>query len=130
MSNIPDNLKYTKDHEWALQEGDSVLVGVTDYAQNSLGDIVYVEVREQGNEVGQGDSFGTIESVKAAEDLYAPIKGTVAEVNEEVLGSPEKVNSDPYGSWLIKMTGVDQAELDALMDPAAYKDLVASLEEE
>lgn len=129
MSNIPENLKYTKDHEWALQEGDSVLVGVTDYAQNSLGDIVYVEVREQGNAVNQGDSFGTIESVKAAEDLYAPIKGTVSEVNEEVLGSPEKVNSDPYGSWLIKMTGVDQAELDALMDPAAYKELVSSLEE-
>ncbi|HBS05003.1 MAG TPA: glycine cleavage system protein GcvH [Leptospiraceae bacterium] len=129
MSNIPDNLKYTKDHEWALQEGDSVKVGVTDFAQNSLGDIVYVEVREQGNAVGQGDSFGTIESVKAAEDLYAPIKGTVAEVNEDVLGSPEKVNSDPYGSWLIKMTGVDQAELDALMDPAAYKEFVASLED-
>ena len=129
MSNIPDNLKYTKDHEWALQEGDSVKVGITDFAQNSLGDIVYVEVREQGNEVGQGDSFGTIESVKAAEDLYAPIKGNVAEVNEDVLGSPEKVNSDPYGSWLIKMTGVDQAELDALMDPAAYKEFVASLED-
>ncbi|MCB1137879.1 MAG: glycine cleavage system protein GcvH [Leptospiraceae bacterium] len=129
MSNIPENLKYTRDHEWALKEGDTVLVGVTDYAQNSLGDIVYVEVREQGNAVNQGDSFGTIESVKAAEDLYAPIKGTVAEVNEEVLGNPEKVNSDPYGSWLIKMTGVDQAELDALMDPAAYKELVSSLEE-
>lgn len=129
MSNIPDNLKYTKDHEWALQEGDSVKVGITDYAQNSLGDIVYVEVREQGNEVNQGDSFGTIESVKAAEDLYAPIKGNVAEVNDDVLNGPEKVNSDPYGSWLIKMTGVDQGELDALMDPAAYREFVASLEE-
>ena len=129
MSNIPENLKYTKDHEWALQEGDSVKVGITDYAQNSLGDIVYVEVREQGNGVSQGDSFGTIESVKAAEDLYAPIKGTVAEANDDVLGSPEKVNSDSYGSWLIKMTGVDQGEYDSLMDAAAYKAFVDSLEE-
>lgn len=129
MSNIPDNLKYTKDHEWAQVSDGAVLIGVTDYAQNSLGDIVYVEVREQGNSVGQGDSFGTIESVKAAEDLYAPIAGKVAGVNDDVLANPEKVNKDPYGSWLIKMEEFDQGQLDGLMDAAAYKTFVDSLDQ-
>ena len=124
--NIPDDLKYTKDHEWARNEGNRVRVGITDYAQNELGDIVFVEFVEKGTMVAKGDSVGTVESVKAVSDIYAPLSGTIAEINDALEDSPELVNQDPYGkAWMVTIEVEDQAELDALMDAQAYDDYVA-----
>ena len=124
--NIPDDLKYTKDHEWARNEGNRVRVGITDYAQNELGDIVFVEFVEKGTMVAKGDSVGTVESVKAVSDIYAPLSGTIAEINDALEDSPELVNQDPYGkAWMVTIEVEDQAELDALMDAQTYDDYVA-----
>jgi glycine cleavage system H protein len=121
MSNIPADLLYTKDDEWVRVNGNEGVVGLTDYAQDSLSDIVYVELPEEGDSFGIGDTFGVVESVKAAADLYMPISGTVTAANEDLPDMPEVLNSDPYGEgWMIKITIGDAAELENLMDPDAY----------
>ncbi len=124
--NIPDNLRYTKDHEWVRIDGDSIHVGITDYAQNELGDIVFVEFLEEGSIVSQGDSFGTVESVKAVSDLYVPAGGTITEINSDLMDAPELVNQDCYGdAWMIIIELDDPAELDELMDAGAYAEYLA-----
>ena len=121
MSNTPANLKYASSHEWALLDGDIVTVGITDHAQEALGDLVYVELPTVGDAVSQGDEAGVVESVKAASDIYAPVSGEIIEVNEALADSPEIVNSEPYeGGWLYKIRVSDVAELDALMSAEEY----------
>ena len=123
--NVPGNLKYTKDHEWCLVEGDTLTIGITDFAQSELGDIVFVEVETEGEELDKEEVFGTIEAVKTVSDLFMPITGEVIEFNEEIEASPELVNSDPYGEgWMIKIKVSDAGELDELLDAAAYKELI------
>lgn len=126
MSSIPDNLKYTRDHEWVRAEDDGTCtIGITDYAQSSLGDITFVELPESEEAFSAGDSFGVVESVKAASDLYMPVSGTVVAVNEDLPDSPESVNTDPYGeAWMIRVKPDDPAELDQLMDAGAYGKIV------
>jgi glycine cleavage system H protein len=124
--NFPDNLKYTNDHEWIRVEGDTGWVGITDYAQGELGDVVFVELPAVGTKVAQGKSFGTIEAVKAVSDIYAPVSGEVLEANKDVQTSPDAVNKDPYGKgWMIKMRIGNPAELTKLLDVSAYKKIVA-----
>jgi glycine cleavage system H protein len=121
---IPENLKYTKDHEWVRVKGDFGWVGVTDFAQGELGDVVFVELPAVGVKLVQGKSFGTIEAVKAVSDLYAPVAGEVVELNKTVQDTPEIVNKDPYGEgWMVKIKIADKADLNALLDAAAYKKL-------
>ncbi len=117
--NYPKELKYTKEDEWLKVEGDTGTVGITDYAQNALGDIVFVELPKPGAAVEAGKSFGTVESVKAVSELYSPVSGTVTEVNGELADAPEKVNSDPYGAWMIKVKMTKQA--DGLMSAGDYE---------
>ena len=126
MSSIPENLKYTKDHEWVRLEDDgTVTIGITDYAQNSLGDITFVELPEEDDTFEAGNSFGVVESVKAASDLYMPLSGKVVAVNADLPDSPEAVNSDPYGAaWMVRLRPEDSAKLDDLMDEAAYNEIV------
>lgn len=125
--NFPDNLLYTKDHEWVRVEGDTAFVGITDFAQKELGDIVYVDINTVGKSIAQHDVFGTVEAVKTVSDLFAPLGGTVAEVNSSLDGAPELVNNDPYGDgWMIKMTGISAAELEGLMSADAYKTFVGA----
>jgi glycine cleavage system H protein len=121
----PADRKYTKEHEWIRVNGNSATVGITDYAQESLGDIVFVEVPKVGAELAAGKAFGTVESVKAVSDLFAPASGTVTEVNAELATSPEKVNKDPHGSWMVKVTLKNPSELDALLSAADYEKFVA-----
>ncbi|HNP95705.1 MAG TPA: glycine cleavage system protein GcvH [Cyclobacteriaceae bacterium] len=123
--NIPADLKYTKDHEWIKIEGNIATIGITDFAQGELGDIVYVDISTVGQEVGQHDVFGTVEAVKTVSDLFMPIAGKVTEVNSILDGSPEKVNEDPYGDgWMIKMEISDDSQVGDLLDAAAYKELI------
>ena len=123
--NLPENLKYTKDHEWILVEGGIGTVGITDHAQGELGDVVFVELPAPGKTVKQGDSFGTIEAVKAVSDLYAPVSGGITEVNGALAGTPEIVNKDPYGKgWMVKVRLSNPDELKSLLDAAAYGALV------
>jgi glycine cleavage system H protein len=122
------DLKYTEDHEWILVEGDGGTVGITDYAQEQLGDIVFVELPEDGKELSKGDEAAVLESVKAASEVYAPLSGTVSETNGALNDDPALVNSDPLGDgWFFKMSIDDASELDDLMDEAAYKSYVKSL---
>lgn len=122
-------LKFTDEHEWLLVDGDSVTVGITDYAQKALGDVVFVEMPEVGDTVSQGDDAGVVESVKAASELYAPIGGDITAANEELEGDPSLVNSDPMGAgWFFKMSITDMGEVEALMDEAGYKAFIAGLE--
>jgi len=121
----PTDRKYTKEHEWIQVNGNSATVGITDYAQQSLGDIVFVEAPKVGAELAAGKTFGTVESVKAVSDLFAPASGTVTEVNGDLATSPEKVNSDAHGSWMVKMTLKNPKELDALLSAADYEKFVA-----
>jgi glycine cleavage system H protein len=124
--NFPDSLRYTNDHEWIRVEGDTGWVGVTDYAQGELGDVVFVELPAPGTKIQKGKSFGTIEAVKAVSDMFAPVSGEVLEINKDIQASPEKVNKDPYGAgWFIKMRIANSAELASLLDVDAYKKLVA-----
>ncbi|WP_435038400.1 glycine cleavage system protein GcvH [Pseudomonas neuropathica] len=122
MSNIPAELRFAESHEWARLEADgTVTVGISDHAQEALGDVVFVELTEVGKVFAAGDQSGVVESVKAASDIYSPISGEVIAVNEELGGSPELLNSDPYGAWIFKLKPNDKAELDKLLDAAAYK---------
>lgn len=123
--NIPEELSYTKDHEWARIEDDTATIGITDYAQGELGDIVYVDLPEIGTQVNQGDSFGTIEAVKAVSDLFAPLSGEVVAVNDALNDAPEKINEDPYQEgWMIKIKMKDASEKEELMDSRQYENLI------
>lgn len=123
--NIPENLKYTKDHEWIRVEGEEAYVGITDYAQGELGDIVFLEIETEGEELAKEEVFGTIEAVKTVSDMFMPVGGEVLEVNEKLEETPEVVNKDPYGDgWLIKIKLTDTSELDELLDATAYKKLL------
>ena len=121
--NLPEDLKYTKDHEWTRLDGDTVKIGLDDYAQDQLGDIVFVELPEEGASLNAGKVFATVESVKAVSDCYAPISGEVVAVNEELEDEPELVNTDPYGNgWFIELKPADTSEMDKLMDSTACRD--------
>lgn len=123
--NFPEELKYTEDHEWVLVEGDIVTVGITDFAQDQLGDIVFVELPEVGDTLEEGKTFGVVESVKAVSDVYAPVGGEVVEINEELPDEPEALNNSPYeAGWMVKIKQTDPAALDGLMDVAAYHEFV------
>lgn len=123
--NFPDNLRYTKDHEWISLEGDIATIGITDYAQGELGDIVYVEVEKIGIPLQAGEVFGTVEAVKTVSDLFLPVAGSITELNAALAGVPESVNTDPYGTgWMVKMKVDNPADIDELMDAAAYESLV------
>ena len=126
MSNVPTDLKYTQSHEWIRVEADgSLTIGITDHAQEALGDIVFLELPEAGNSVAQGDAIAVIESVKAASDIYAPVAGEVLASNQELSDSPESVNSDAYAAWLFKLKPADGTELGALLDAAGYQAEIA-----
>jgi len=122
--NIPPNLRYSKDHEWVRADGDTVTVGITEYAQDALGDVVFVEIPEQGSTVTAGESFTEVESTKSVSDIYAPVTGTIVAVNDALEGEPELLNSDPYGDgWICSIRMSDPAELDALLDDDGYRAL-------
>ena len=123
--NVPAELKYTKEHEWIRVEGEEAVVGITDYAQSQLGDIVFVEYETVGDALEAGETFGTIEAVKTVSDLYLPVAGEVLEFNEELEGEPELVNKDPYGKgWIVKIKISDETELDGLLNADAYKAII------
>jgi glycine cleavage system H protein len=120
--NFPADLRYTKDHEWVKLEGNIATIGITDFAQRELGDIVYVEVETIGKSLEAGSVFGTVEAVKTVSDLFLPVSGTIKELNPALAGAPESVNNDPYGAgWMVKMTVNDPADVEALMDASAYE---------
>ena len=122
---FPANLRYTKDHEWIKVEGNIATVGITDFAQHELGDIVFVDIDTVGKPLGANEIFGTVEAVKTVSDLYLPVSGTVTEVNPDLEANPESVNNDPYGKgWMVKMTLANPAEADQLLDVNAYKQLI------
>jgi len=125
--NIPDNLKYTQDHEWIRVEGTAAYVGISDYAQGELGDIIYLDVTTIGETLSQNDTFGTIEAVKTVSDCYAPVSGKILEFNSAINDNPAIVNQDPYGAgWIIKMELTNPSELDSLLSPAEYKKQVGA----
>lgn len=125
--NIPGNLKYTKDHEWLSIKGETALVGITDFAQNELGDIVFIEVETIGENLDKEETFGTIEAVKTVSDMFMPVSGEVIEVNELLTEKPEKVNQDPYGDgWIIKIRVKNPSQVNELLDAAQYKELVGA----
>jgi glycine cleavage system H protein len=123
---IEKGLLYSNDHEWLKVDGKKVKIGITDFAQHELGDIVYIELPEEGDELSAGDVFGVVESVKAASDSYTPVSGTVISVNEEIADSPENVNEDPYGSWIFEIELSDESELDKLMNADEYENFCNS----
>ena len=123
--NLPDDVKYTKDHEWAKSEGDIVTIGINDYAQDQLGEIVFVELPEAGDTFSEGDEFGSVESVKAVSEMYIPISGEIVEINESLEDAPELVNESCYDNgWIIKVKPDDMAQMDNLMDKPAYLDML------
>jgi glycine cleavage system H protein len=123
--NVPQNLKYTQDHEWIRVEGENGFIGVTDYAQSNLGDIVFLEIETVGETLAKAEAFGNIEAVKAVEELYMPVSGEVLEINPALEASPEVVNKDPYGEgWMVKIKLTDPSELNGLLDAAAYEKLI------
>ena len=117
--NFPAELKYTKDHEWMVMEGDTAVIGISDFAQDALGDVVFINLPEVGDTVTAGESFGDVESVKAVSDVNSPVTGVIVAVNEDLADSPENLNSDPYGSWIIKVENITATE--ELLDAAAYE---------
>lgn len=128
MSLIPADLKYTAEHEWVRVEGDVVVIGITDHAQDALGDVVFVELPEVGRQLSAGKAFGVVESVKAVSDLYAPLDGEVVAVNADVVARPEQINQEPYGAaWMLKVKPKDAAGVAALLDASAYGALLASI---
>lgn len=125
--NIPQELKYTKEHEWVRKDGDLFTVGITDFAQGELGDIVYVEIETEGETLGQDEVFGSVEAVKTVSDLYLPIAGEITEVNSQLDKTPEVVNEDPYGKgWMIKVRASDASQWDSLMSADEYKSLIGA----
>jgi len=125
LMNIPATLRYTKDHEWLSIDGDIAIVGITDFAQRELGDIVFVDIETEGETLGSGEVFGTVEAVKTVSDLFMPVSGEVIEVNSGIVTNPESVNKDPYGQgWMIKLRITDQSEVEALLNSADYQNLV------
>jgi glycine cleavage system H protein len=123
---FPEDLRYTKEHEWVRLEGEAAVIGITEFAQHELGDIVYVEIETNGKQLSAGSVFGTVEAVKTVSDLYLPVSGTIIEVNPKLASSPELVNTDPYGEgWMVKMRLDDSSDLQTLMDADAYHNLVA-----
>ena len=123
MANVPEDLHYSKDHEWVRVEGDVAVIGITDYAQNSLGDVVYVELPKAGESFAANESFGSVESVKAVSEIFTPVSGEVAEANGSLNDEPEKVNTDPYGDgWMIKLKMSSAGEVDSLLTAAEYED--------
>jgi glycine cleavage system H protein len=124
--NVPDDLRYTADHEWVRLDGDRAYVGITDYAQDALGDIVFVQLPEPGTAVGGGDSFSEVESTKSVSDIYAPLAGTVVEVNAELADAPQRLNEDPYGDgWICVIEVADAAAVSGLLDAEAYRKLIS-----
>jgi glycine cleavage system H protein len=124
--NIPGDLLYTKDHEWVKKEGDTVIIGITDYAQGELGDIVYVEVETEGENLKKGETFGTVEAVKTVSDLFMPVSGEITAFNETLEDTPETINTNPYDNgWIIKIKLEDPKELDDLLDADKYKELIS-----
>lgn len=123
MANIPTELKYTKEHEWAKLEGDVVTIGITDFAQAALGDIVFVELPEVGDTIDKEGTFGVVESIKSASDLFSPLCGEVVAINEEITESPDMLNQDAYGSWMVKLKVSDSTEFDKLLSPEEYAPL-------
>jgi len=122
---FPDDLYYTEDHEWLSVDGNTATVGITDFAQSELGDIVFVETEFEGTELDQGDVFGTVEAVKTVSELFMPVSGTIVDVNDDLQSAPEKVNDEPYGGgWMIRIEMSDESELDELMDADVYADTV------
>ena len=129
MANVPEGLFYSKDHEWLRVEGETGTVGITDHAQHSLGDVVYVELPKPGETFAAHDTFGSVESVKAVSELFLPVAGEVTEVNESLTDEPEKVNTDPYGDgWMLRVRLSNRGEVDSLLSSAEYEDYVGSLE--
>ena len=124
MANVPAELKYTREHEWAKVDGDRARIGITAFAQEQLGDVVFVELPDVGRRVNAGEAFGSIESVKAVSEIFAPVSGEVVEVNAALKDSPETVNSDPHGAWMVAIRLADPAETSALLDSTQYADLV------
>ena len=123
MSRILEGLLYSESHEWVKAEGDLAVIGVSDFAQAEMGDITYVDLPAEGDEIAVGEEFGALEGVKASSELYSPVSGTIEAVNAELEDAPEKVNEDPYAAWIIKVRMSDPAELDALLTPAAYAEI-------
>jgi glycine cleavage system H protein len=129
MANVPENLHYSKDHEWVRVEGDLAVIGITDHAQEQLGDVVYVELPKSGEAFAANESFGSVESVKAVSEIFTPVSGEVAEVNESLNDEPEKVNKDPYNDgWMIKMKMSAPGEVDSLLNAAEYEDFTKAEE--
>ena len=129
MANVPENLHYSKDHEWVRVEGDTAVIGITDHAQEQLGDVVYVELPKAGDEFAANESFCSVESVKAVSEIFTPVSGAVTETNSSLADEPEKVNKDPYGEgWMIKVTMRTPGEVDSLLTPAEYEDFTKAEE--
>ena len=129
MANVPDNLHYSKDHEWVRVEGDTAVIGITDHAQEQLGDVVYVELPKAGEEFVANDSFGSVESVKAVSEIFTPLAGKVTEANDSLNDEPEHVNNDPYGTgWMIKMKMSNAGEVDSMLTAAEYEDFTKAEE--
>ncbi|WP_342088921.1 glycine cleavage system protein GcvH [Dyadobacter sp. OTU695] len=125
--NFPSELKYTEDHEWIRIEGDTAVIGITEHAQNELGDIVYVDINTVGEALGKGDVFGSVEAVKTVSDLFIPVAGTVLEVNEELDGEPELVNTDPYGrGWMVKISLANPGDEDGLLSAEQYQEFIGA----
>ncbi len=123
---VPDDCRYLDSHEWARREDGTVRIGISDFAQDELGDVVFVELPDAGDEITKGDDFGVIESIKAVSDLYAPVSGTVTATNDDLVDAPELVNDDPYGEgWMLEVELDDESELDALLSPDEYEDQIA-----
>ncbi|GBF51586.1 glycine cleavage system protein H [Leptospira ryugenii] len=127
-TNAVEGYYYTEKHEWVKIEGDTALIGITDYAQNALGDIVFIDLPKPGKKINQKDSLGTIESVKAAEDLYSPISGEVLETNPSLSSNPASVNAEPFQTWMVKLKGVNSSELSSLLNASQYKEFVSKLD--
>ena len=129
MANIPDDLHYSKDHEWVRVEGNVAVVGITDYAQNSLGDVVYVELPKVGDDFTANESFGSVESIKAVSEVFSPVSGRIAGINETLADTPEQVNQDPYGEgWMIRVQMSNPGEVDSLLTAAEYEDFTKDTE--
>ena len=130
MANIPDDLHYSKDHEWVRVDGDVAIVGITDYAQDSLGDVVYVELPKVGDEFAANESFGSVESVKAVSEVFSPVSGEIVGTNEALADTPEKVNQDPYGDgWMIRVKMSNPGEVDSMLTAAEYEDFTKAEKE-